>query len=1248
MALKFVIGRAGSGKSRWCLEEIGKRLRKSPAGDPLILLVPEQATFQTEQALSAMPGLPGFIRAQVFSFRRLAWRAMQETGGTAGIPVNDLGKAMLLRKIIHTYDGTLSYYRNSAEKPGLVDGLNRFFKELRRGSISPEAFDRLVKDSNGMNDAGELNGFGEASERLKDPLAEKMGDLSHLYGEYARKLDEDFLDSETFLTVLAERIEGFPMLHQAEIWVDGFYGFTLQELNVLVQLAVQCRSVNLTLTLDRPYAAGEEPDEFHLFHSTARAMSKLRELALAAGAGEEEPVLLKPTRLPRFQCSPQLALLEQQFDGRGYRLTGSKPGPGESSQITLAAAVNRRAEVEGCAREIIRLARDEGIRWRDMAIRVGGWNDYGDLLEAVLPDFGIPYFMDRKRSVVHHPVVEFIRSALEVINHNWGYEAVFRCVKTDIPLPMDEEVQMEADGQTDMSDISQPRGTSRVQEEPESKSWRHAMDELENYVLAFGIQGYRWKEDRYWIYRESEEREDEDGITVKTTGSAEQFRRILACRSRVVSLFRGFEENMQRAETVHDKAVAVYRLLEECGAAEKLSRWHERELTDGFPEKARVHGQVWDQIIDMLDQMTEMMGEDRMTTESFAQVVETGLESICLGLVPPSLDQVIVGTFDRTRPTQVKQAFVLGANDGVIPARAEEDPILPDGEREWLKDKGLELHGTARRRMLDEQLHIYATFCSPSDRLWISYPLADEEGKALLPSEVVKRIRSLFPEVKEKEQLLLGEPTDEMSAEEQMEYITHADKALSFLYVRLKERQEGQPIPAVWWSVYNWFAEKPEWKERLLRLDRSLRYGNRVEPLRPATTSRLYGKQLRASVSRMERYVSCPFSQFASHGLRLRERSVYRLEAPDIGQLFHAALSRVVREFKEEQLDMGSMQPEFLLQRTSEVVDRITPRLAAEVLLSSSRNRYIARKLKDVVGRATLVLAEHSRGGQFYPVGVELGFGPGGELPPLTFRLDNGTAMDIVGRIDRVDRADGESGMLLRVIDYKSSDKALRLDDLYYGLSLQMLTYLDVVITYAQDWLGQQAKPAGVLYFHVHNPLISADNGISPEEAEAELRRRFKMKGLVLADPETVRLMDEEMGLRNGYSTVIPVAVKSDGSFYKSASVASLDQWELLRNYVRTVIRSIGTEIVGGCVDIIPYRRGNHSACAFCSYKPVCQFDPALEGNNYRPFAGKSRDDVWVAMEEISAGRSGWQLDGRNSRTSGSGKEENDDDGNHR
>ncbi|MFD1772896.1 helicase-exonuclease AddAB subunit AddB [Paenibacillus rhizophilus] len=1163
MSVTFLIGRSGSGKTTKIWNAICSALREDPLGPPIIQLVPEQGSFSAEQGLLSACDARGSLRAQTLSFPRLSYRVKQETGGQGGVPIGDEGKKMLLYKILSRRKEELKLFGASSDRPGFVDRLSRLHSELKRcclgASDLEEQMSRLRESAGGS-----------------PILTGKLEDLQLVFDDLEKEMSKLYMDEEDRLAELAELIPSSSFVRGSSIFVDGFRGFTAREFMVLRQLMLHAADITIALTLDRPFLGVNRPHELDLFHPSASAYIKLRGMAEELG-GDVRDEVLAPAALPRFAEAPALAHLERGFDRRlVYRGPESVEGA-----ITIRAGVNKRAEIEGALREMMRLAREEGAKYGEMAVFVRKLEDYDYLVPALFRDYSVPFFLDRKAGELHHPLVEFIRSSLDIVRRRWRYEDVFRCIKTDFLLP------------------------------PDGSLTRDDMDTLENYVLACGIQGYRWTDKNYkWKAIPS--------LSLEGGGKTDD--RLVplmeACREAVTGPLKAFEQRIKKSRSGEDLCRAVFELLEDTAAARKLEYMGAAALEEGRTQDAREHRQLWRAVLDLLDQIVEMMGEEALSFDMFAGILETGLAELRMGLVPPSLDQVLVGTMDRTRTSGVKYAFLLGFNEGVVPAQFQEDGVLSESERSLLEGAGMELAPGASRKLLDERFLIYNSLTAASRKLWISYACTDDEGKSLLPSEVIRHLRRMYPAVAE-------HPLQSLPAsappEEHHDFIGHPEQSLRMLIVQLRQWKQGQDIPQIWWEVYNWFAESEEWRPRMQTLISSLFYRNPGVPLRRETSLRLYGgSTLRGSVSRMEKFVSCPFSHFASYGLRLKERQLYKLQAPDIGQLFHAALSTMATKLRDEGRSWGAMTPEECRNEAGKTVDMLSPMLQGEILMSSKRYGYISRKLKNIVGRASVILGEHARRGSFDTAFLELDFGPGKSLPPLRIQLPNGCLMEVVGRIDRVDTAEGENGILLRVIDYKSSRKDLKLHEVYYGLSLQMLTYLDVLLTYAEEWLGEPAFPAGTLYFHVHDPLLSSPNGMNREQAQQELLKRFKMKGLLMADREVVSLMDTS--LDKGHSSIVPVALKSDGSFYSSASVATPEQWDRLLSSVRGTITEIGTRITEGDVAITPYRIQQETACTFCSYRAVCQFDEAVEGNGYKHLGKPGKDAIWEMLSRKDEG----------------------------
>lgn len=1176
LSLRLVIGRAGSGKSRFCLDEIDARLEKEPDGSPLVYLVPEQMTQAADRAFIARRG--GTVRAQSLSFRRLAFRVMQEVGGAARLHIDETGQKMLLLKLARERQEQLRAFRRMTSSPGWIEAIHEWLAECKRYCVEPK---RLAELSAG------------ASPALSPLLRDKLHDVSLLYERMEQELAGKYVDSEDYLALLAEHIPQSAYMRGASVWIDGFHGFTPSELAVVRQLMKHAAEVNVTLCLDRDYAEMEEPDELELFHPTAVTLLALKRAAQEEGIRLQRPVLLSDglSIPPRYAAAPRLAALERAFvlRERGERTSREEAaGVDEPSPVTLCAAANQRSEAEAAAREIVRLVALGEVRWRDIAVFVREWEAYAEVLSAAFADHGIPHFMDQKRSVLHHPLCELIRSSLETVETRWSYDAVFRAVKTELLVPADAY-------------------SSRTEA-------RYALDKLENYVLQYGIRGTRWTDGKLWKVRSGIALEHAPEEAASTERERKEEQALAAARELVAGPLKRLDDRLKRSKTMREQAEALYRLLEECGVPRTLELWRETAELEGLPERAREHDQLWDRVMDMLDQLVELVGDESADAELFASMVAAGLESIRMGLVPPAIDQVLVGSLDRTRTFGVKRLFLLGVNDGVIPKRPKEGGVISEHERESLLDGGLSIAPDSGRRLLDERFLLYNAVALPSEGLWVSYAMSDPEGAPLLPSEWIRKLKELSPGAVER--TAAGEAGSNGGAEEALERVTRPERAAAELLPQLRRWTKGEPVSGVWWAVYNWLAARPYWRERLQALLPSLFHTYDEAPLSPSTSKRLYGDVVRTSVSRLETFAACPYSHFAAYGLKLEERPLYRLEAPDIGQLYHASLSLLAKRLAEEGRAWSDLGEEECRELAHTAVDELAPRLLAEILFSSNRHRYITRKLKEVVGRSAAVIREQAVRSGYRQLASELAFGSNEPIPPLSFELPDGTVMELSGRIDRIDSVEGAEGYYVRVVDYKSRAHRLRLGDVYYGLSLQLLAYLDAAAAHAKAWLGEEAVPAGALYFHVHRALLARANAETPEAVRADLFKAYKMRGLLLDEPEAARQMDT--GTEQGHSAVVPLYWKKDGTLSKNASTADAEQWKALRRFVRNKMTELGASIREGDVRAAPFRRKAEKACTFCRYRPVCGFDPEVDGYAYRSLAPLREADAWerIVSEE--------------------------------
>lgn len=1160
MGLRFILGRSGTKKSEIAFEEIKEKSTANPQGPPIFYIVPDQMTFEQEYALFQDESFQGSARTQVTSFSRLAWLILQETGGATRQFISSVGIQMMLRKIIEEKEGDWNVFQKAVEKQGFLNQLEKMITEFKRYEITPET---LLAQKYQINQYAHK----EPGERA---LVDKLDDLYYIYEKLGHALANKYIDSEDQLSLLAEKITEAKSLEGAEIYFDGFHRFTPKELVVVETLLKKCERITVTLTVDDQ----DNPNlsDMDLFYQTKETYQVLRQMAEANEIKIENNIILNPID-GVFYDKPYFAHLEANFDVRPVpKYNGKAP-------IQIAEAVHPRAEIEGVAQEILRLVREENYRYRDIAVLIRQTETYQDIIGTIFEDYNIPVFIDEKRTMLNHALIEFIRSAMEVVEGNWRYDAVFRMLKTGFIPASDEEYPLTND----------------------------AIDELENYCIEYGIRSRKqWMSEEDWVFQ----RFRGFDRAAQTDSEKEMQIRINRYRKQVVRALGEYDEQIRSAMTVRELCIHTFTLLEQVDAPDRLEEMRNFFDENGQLAKGREQEQVWNALIHLFDEMVEMAGEEEMSLSTFRVTLDAGLETLKFSHVPPSIDHVIVGTIDRSRISDIKCSFLVGVNEGVWPLKPPADGMISETERELLAINGMKLADTSKRQLLDDWFYMYLAFTAASDYIWISYPLSDEEGKTKMPSQLIKRIENMFPACSE--HILLQDPDELLEADR---FITSPIKTRSALTAQLARSRKGYPIKPVWWHVLNWYMTNHKKYDTTYTILQSLYYENTPTDIDEETIEQLYPKQLTASVSRLETYYSCSYKHFAQYSLGLDERKTYKLDAPDIGNLFHEALKIITEWITEEGRDFAHLTKKDADLYAERAVNRLAPILQHQILHSTNRYQYIQRKLQQTIARAAYVLSEQARLSKFSPVGLELGFGSKGDkLNPVTLQLPNGYEIKLRGRIDRVDKAVDQEDLYLRIIDYKSSARGLDMVDVYYGIALQMLTYLDVVLSQSEQWLGKKATPAGVLYFHVHNPMISGKSRMSDEDLEEEIFKRYKMKGLLINKERVVQMMDTS--LESGGSDVIPAKLKKDGDFTANSKVAGKETFSTLQEHIHRLMYKAGFDITSGAVHLNPYQRKQKAACTYCPFLSVCQFDTSLETNNFRRLSELKEEEV---LEKLSS-----------------------------
>jgi len=1123
MSLQLFLGSAGSGKSYQLYREVIEQSKLHKDINYLVI-VPEQFTLQTQKDIVTMHPEHGVMNVDILSFLRFAIRIFEEVGGNDYPILEDTGKSMVLRKVIAEKRKDLILFGSNVKKQGFISELKSLLSELFQYNVKPDDFNKMQ----------------EIAEN-KPVLKAKLADILTVYQGFQDFMKEKYITAEEILVVLNRIIDQSEWLRNSVICLDGFTGFTPSQYQLLAKMMQHAKKVMVTVTID-PSESLETPVADHqLFGLSKKTIQKLYKIARDNAIEIEAPVYAEEcnkSKVPyRFLNSPALASLEHNLFRYPYKSYDK-----EQEDIRIHETKDAEEEVAFVAREIRRLIREYGYRYKDIAVVTGDIENYGRIVKQKFTQMGIPCFIDYKKDILSNPFVELLRSVIAIVSEDYSYESVFRYLRT---------------------------GLSNITKED--------IDVLENYILATGIRGSkRYKEPftRNFRSREKVDLERMNTIREQLLGEVHPF----------------YEVVKDKERNLRDYTTALYELGVRLQIERKLQDYVQKFQEDNLPLAAKEFEQVYGIVMELYDQMVLLLGTEHCTIKEFGEILETGLMEAKMGLIPPGVDEIVVGDTERTRLKDIKVLFFMGMNEGIVPKSLSGGGILSDMERELLISHDMELAPTKRQQAFTEQFYIYLNMTKPKEKLYLTYHKVNGEGKSVNPSFLIGKLKQLFPKL-----TIINE--DE--SKEDMEHILR-DNGLSYLAEGLREFHQKQ-VTDLWKELFLYYKSGEETARVLNKLVQGAFFINKEKGIAKQAAKLLYGRELNGSVTRLERYAGCAFAHFLSYGLSLEERREYKLAIPDIGNIFHNAIDHFSKKLDASEYTWHSIPDEVREDWAIKSVEQAVEEYENTFLKSTKRNEYLVTRIKRITIRTLWALCNQIKQGAFEPAGYEM---------PFYHTPD--TALTLRGRIDRLDLYEEEDKIYVRVIDYKSGSTFFDINSIYYGLQQQLSIYLSAAMDYLHKrYPDKEVVPSGIFYYHIDDPIVAKS-----EQAEEEIFKILRMNGLVNNEKKVLALMDQNLTGPDGTlrasvkSVIIPIETNKEGELSKRSIAATKKQIHALVNYVNQKLVEDGKQILAGDTSLNPYRMGDRTACDYCEFRSACGFDSRLPGFGYRNLAKKSTEEL--------------------------------------
>lgn len=917
---------------------------------------------------------------------------------------------------------------------------------------------------------------------------EKLRDIAAIYMRYKGYLDEGIFDPEDDYAKIGSILEKAPLFDGASVFVDQFTSLNSRERPILAAL---CRG-GAKVTVSLPCENLLPDDGYSLFSHVVESGRRL------GGLLNKQDLSYRVEKLDRSLRwnDPELKFLAENLFSDSSLRDGEIP-----SSIRISRTADLYDEVEACACEIARLVAEEGYRYSDIVVCARSVEPYIPYLTPVFSSYGIPFFSHKKTSLRSKSPVALISDLLDIAVEGYSSDRTLDMLKTGF---LDVAGEEEALFQTYV------------------ETWAPVGDRFLHPFLL-GVSGFGEPD--------SEEQR-------------RKLEKVNGVRETLLSRIRPFVENCS-GKTVKELSVLLYQFITSVGLEQKLTDMAEDYRKLGETGLYEEQVQVYDMLIDAMDELCSVAGSDPVSVEEYRDLLLSAIDAGDIGIIPTSLDEVMTGDLDKLPFCSPRCLFILGLTEGSFPREIVPDPLINEEETIALDGYGIEYGMTLSQRLLFERFLAYTAFTAPSDRLVLSY--ARSAGKL---SPYLEEVEKRFPSLRE-------QVSPYISGEGYEERIRSESSAFS-LMTRI-----GSP------RLQEYFSRIPKYAELMTCPDRA------SDLLSEEVSRSLFGNRMSLSASRVDRFYQCSFSYFCRYGLNLEKKRAARLDALETGNFIHVALEDLVPKLR------GDDPSELLSARVADFGGRYLKKLFGKEEASASFLGYYGQLLRKL-DRLLLLFRDEWLNTSFTPQKYELEIKDRSELEPIELPVKDGS-VSLTGKIDRMDTYEKDGRTYVRVIDYKSGKKAFDLRNVYQGIDVQMLMYLHSLTEAGKYPFGASAVPAGVLYVNVNPVIVTAARGETEDEIEAQILKHMTRSGLFLHDNEILQAMDSSKGRK--YLPVPPNA-KDD------LSLATSEKFGRIFEHIEKLLSRMGEDLLEGRIGKNPVSllgSGQDTACRFCDYAPYCE-----------------------------------------------------------
>lgn len=1177
MGLTFKLSRTNSNKE-YEINQLLTELLADEEIQSIYYLIPDNVKFESEVNVlthlkkETQSTMAGMIDLQVYSFQRLAWHLLSDSSIFNQTRLSQTGLTILVKKIIIDIieeDSTmLKVFKGQEQFNGFINKLTDVLMEFRNGLIEPIDLEQFLTELDTDTDT-----------------YRKLSDLRYIYQVFILELAGKYIEREDIIKALIQKIESEDF-SKTVIVIDHHENFSSQELSLIEMLMKQSKNVYICLTLDRAYP-NNKPEYINLFYLSGKTYHQLFKMAQSIPDLNIQTDVIEFNALNNPVHEDLLAVEEYWYHMYGTKQGVIKPVERKIERVMIAELLTIQDEIQYVTNRIRHLVAKENYRYKDILVIARQPEDYQNIIEPLFADSQIPVFFNVKDSMSHHPLVEYVTSLLRVVQNNFRYSDVLRFLRSELFIPEGETIE----------------------------TWRQKVDIAENVILAYGYQGSAWTRGEDWVNAriDDEEQENQSSSQLHEETVANDVRKILS------DLFVPLIPKLTKESKSNRHAIEeLYQFVEDTGAKETLLHWRNQALEDKNVELSRKHEQAWKTFVNIIDEYTEILGNLPWDLDEFLSIIDMAFENSEYSIVPPTLDQVTVTSLTQVRASKNKVVFYIGMNESALPQTSDNNSILDDEDREFISERLVSddkkmLSPSTTENLAIEPFLAYQAFGFATDYMYFSYSVKQDGEADHSLSQYVEQLKKhldIEPYIQRKlDTSIQSNHTDDLGM-----IIGSYNQLLNASVQALRiQKDTKRPLHPTWALLTDYLLSSKRGNAQ--RVLDSLNYKNIPYSLPQDLALELYRKDLYLSVSQLETFYKDPYNHFLKYGLGLKERKKFELTPAESGSFYHEILDYVVTKAIVGEKDFKDLTEAELKELTNEVVNQLLELPQYRVLSASEQMIFIRQLLIKTVSRRINMTQRQFKSSEMKPFLTEVNFGLGTgkkSLPPLHLPINQDSSIYLRGKIDRIDLMtrveESIEKLYMQVVDYKSSETKIDYSKLRTGLSLQLLTYFDAVLTLGVGLLArgqnQILEPFAALYSLIQTSTIESTDINKNNTVDELVSKEMKYAGLLIDNQDALIDLDTELSDKvHGNSNYYGLKKLKKTQKYNTTGrdrLITKDELALFLKHNRELIKQSGRTILSGELQMSPYYGVDYIDTLSGEYHAISQFDVILPENNYR------------------------------------------------